>query len=87
MALKSERFAKHDAHGGEESPTVDQAGLSGREADFFDGQQLVVMKDVAMNQVSNLMAACLAGEWDKKYCNGIPDGAWSAGGVDLRSWG
>jgi hypothetical protein len=56
VAFKGKSFAAHDAQRGEESPSVDDAGLPGREPDFFDGQKLVVVKDVAMNQ-----GACLAG--------------------------
>ncbi len=56
VAFKGEGFATHDAQRGEESPAVDDAGLPGREPYFFDGQKLVVVKDVAMNQ-----GACLAG--------------------------
>ena len=50
VAFKSESFAAHDAQRGEESPTVDEAGLSGGQADFFDGKQLVVMKNVTIDQ-------------------------------------
>src|SRR5438477_217436 len=50
VAFKSESFAAHDAQRGEESPTVDEAGLSGGQADFFDGKQLGVMKNVTIDQ-------------------------------------
>jgi hypothetical protein len=55
VAFKGESFAAHDAQRCEKPPTVDEAGLSGRQADLFDGKQLIVVKDVAMNQ-----GGCLA---------------------------
>src|SRR5260370_41032442 len=56
VAFKGESFAAPDAKRGEKPPAVDKTGLSGRQADSFDGEKLVVMKNVAMNQ-----GVCLAG--------------------------
>ena len=55
VALVREGFAARDADRGEQTPAADQAGLSRRQADFFDGQQAVVVKDVAMDQCRFLM--------------------------------
>ena len=55
MAFKSESLAANDAQRGEEAPAADEAGLPGRQPDLFDGKELVVVEDVAMNQ-----GACLA---------------------------
>ena len=54
VALVSEGFTAGDADGGEQAPAADEAGLSRGEPDFLDGQQAVVVKDVAMNQASSL---------------------------------
>jgi hypothetical protein len=72
VAFKGEGFATHDAQRGEESPAVDDAGLPGREPDFFDGQKLVVVKDVAMNQ-----GACLAGSGIRNIVAERAPGKWS----------
>src|SRR6202011_1417488 len=50
VALVGEGFAAGDADGGEKAPAADETGLPGRKADFLDGQQGIVMEDVAMNQ-------------------------------------
>lgn len=49
VAFVGEGFAAGDAQGGEQSPAADKAGLSGREADFFNGEKLLVVKDVTMD--------------------------------------
>ena len=56
VAFKGKSFSANDAQRGEQTPAADEASLSGREADFFDGEKLVVMKNVAIDQ-----SACLAG--------------------------
>jgi hypothetical protein len=50
VALVGEGFAARDADGGEEAPAANESGLSGGQADFLDGQQGIVVEDVAMNQ-------------------------------------
>ena len=60
VTFKSESLAANDAQRAEEAPATDEAGLSRRQPDLFDGEKLVVMKDVAMNQ-----GACLAGVGSK----------------------
>src|SRR6266852_8510844 len=49
VALVGEGFALQDAHGGEETPAADQAGLSGRPANFLEWPQLFIVKDLVMN--------------------------------------
>ncbi len=53
VALVGEGFAARNADGGEEAPAADEAGLSGGKADLLDGQESVVMEDVAMNQCAS----------------------------------
>jgi hypothetical protein len=50
VAFISEGFAAGDANGGEQAPAAEKAGLSGRQADLLDGEQAIVVKDVAVNQ-------------------------------------
>jgi hypothetical protein len=52
VALVGKGFAARDAHGGEDAPSADDAGLAGRKADFFDRLQSVVVKNVAMNHAN-----------------------------------
>ena len=60
VSLVGEGFAAGDADGGEEAPAANEAGLSGGKADSLDGQESVVMEDVAMNQCAFLTASILA---------------------------
>jgi len=53
MALVSESFAVEDTQRGEQPPSADQASLAGRKPDPFDGQQALVVEDVAMNQAQS----------------------------------
>jgi len=55
VAFVGEGFAAGDANRGEEAPAADEAGLSGRKADFLDGQESVVMENVEMNQTISLV--------------------------------
>ena len=68
MAFVGKSFSLDDTEGSEKSPAADEAGLSGREADLFDGEEAVVMEDVAVDQGCGLME-CLAG-LDGEYCSG-----------------
>jgi hypothetical protein len=52
MALICETFAAVNAQSGEQAPPVDEASLTGRQADFFDRQQTIVMKDVTMDHTA-----------------------------------
>jgi len=49
VALIAEGFALEDANGSEESPAANESGLAGRESAILDGEEFVVMEDVAMN--------------------------------------
>lgn len=49
VALEGKGDAFRDAEGGKEAPAVEEAGLTGREARLFDGEQTVVVKNEAMN--------------------------------------
>src|SRR5690242_10192096 len=49
VALVAERFALEDANGSEEPPAANESGLAGRESAILDGEELVVMENVAMN--------------------------------------
>ena len=49
VALVAEGFTLEDANRSEESPAADESGLAGREAAILDGEEFVVMEDVAMN--------------------------------------
>src|SRR5882762_4738247 len=49
VALVAERFTLEDANRSEESPAADESGLAGREAAILDGEEFVVMEDVAIN--------------------------------------
>src|SRR6266404_3292867 len=64
VAFKSKSFAAHDAQRGEESPAVDQASLSGRQAYLFNWEELVVVVDVAVNQREPRW------DWVHQYCIG-----------------
>lgn len=50
MAFVGEGFTARDANSGEEPPAAEEASLSGGEADLLNGQQAIVVEDVAMNQ-------------------------------------
>ena len=50
MALVSEGFPARNAHGRENAPATKETSLSGREPDFLDGQQALVVKHVPMDQ-------------------------------------
>jgi len=49
VALVGKSFAAGDAQRGENAPAADEPRLAGRKPYLFDGQQAVVMKDVAVN--------------------------------------
>jgi len=69
VALVAEGLALEDANGREESPAANESSLAGREAAIFDGEELVVMKDVAMNhEKASVMQTRLytgAAKWKK----------------------
>ena len=68
VAFVGKGFSLDDAEGGEESPATDEAGLSGREADLFDGKEVVVVEDVAVDQGLGLMVSRVGRTG--KYCSG-----------------
>ena len=49
MFFKCKRFAGKNAQGREESPTVQQSGLAGGKANLFDGDELVVAENDAVD--------------------------------------
>ena len=49
VAFVGEGFAAGDAHGGENAPSANEAGLTGRKADFLDGEQALVVEDERVN--------------------------------------
>jgi hypothetical protein len=49
VALIGESLAARDAQRGEDAPAAEQTSLPGRKANFLDGQQSIVMKDVGVN--------------------------------------
>ncbi len=55
MAFVSEGFPARNAHGRENTPAAKETSLSGREADFLDGQQTLVVKHVPMDQCGFLV--------------------------------
>ena len=52
VALICKSFALHDAQRGEDAPAAQQTGLAGRQPDFFNGHDAVVVKNVAMDHAS-----------------------------------
>ncbi len=49
MALEGEGLATKNAKSGEDAPTGEESGLTGREAHLFDGKQAAVVDEVAVN--------------------------------------
>ena len=72
VALVGEGFAAHDAQSGEEPPAANEPRLSGGEPDFFEGEKLLVMKDVTMDHAS-LAKRHLVGA----HCNRNPGREWT----------
>src|SRR5260370_7293196 len=46
VALVGKSLGAGNAQRGEDAPAADETGLSGRKADFLDGEQAFVVKDV-----------------------------------------
>ena len=51
--------AARDAQGSEDDPAADEAGLAGRKADFLDGQQTLIVKNIGVNHL-----ALTVRDWD-----------------------
>lgn len=68
VALIGEGFTLDDAESGEEAPAANEAGLSGRETDLLNGEEAVVMEDMAVDQGFSLMVRLVG--WNGQYCSG-----------------
>jgi len=53
VAFVGKGLAAADAESSEDAPAADEAGLAGRKADFLDGQEAFVVKDVGVNHVES----------------------------------